>query len=114
MKCILYSKASKTIKVGWVKEILEEFWTTFDINHISYPAYPNDGIFNEEARGKLKEILKKVKGAKLMKIKDGLLGLRGHKYFLWKDWGPLAWWDFVENNDKVRFTIDRIVFKLSM
>ena len=48
-----------------------------------------------------------------MKIKDGLLGLTGHKYFLWKDWGPLVWWDFVENNDKVRFTIDKIVFKMS-
>ena len=86
---------------GWIQKILEEFWITFDINHISDPAYPNDGIFEEEAKEKLGEIMKTVKDAKLMKIKEGELGLKGNKYFLWKDWGPLAWWDFDEPLKKV-------------
>ena len=94
-------QASKSIDDGWVKNILEEFWMTFAINHISIPASPNDGIFQGDTREKVGKILEKVKGAKLMKVKQGVLGLKGNKYFVWKDWGPLAWWDFDEKDKKV-------------
>ena len=36
-----------------------------------------------------------------MKVKQGVFGLEGNKYFVWKDWGPLAWWDFDEKDKKV-------------
>ena len=94
-------QASKSIDDGWVKNILEEFWMTFAINHISIPASPNDGIFQGDTKEKVAKILEKVKGAKLMKVKQGVLGLKGNKYFVWKDWGPLAWWDFDEKDKKV-------------
>ena len=80
---------------------MEEFWTTFAINHISHPANPNDDIFKKESKEKLNKILEKVKGAKLMKVNKGALGLNGNKYFVWKDWGPIAWWDFDEKDNKV-------------
>ena len=74
---------------------------TFAINHISTPASPNDGIFQGDTKEKVDKILEKVKGSKLMKVKQGVLGLKGNKYFVWKDWGPLAWWDFDEKDKKV-------------
>ena len=61
----------------------------------------NDGIFQGDTKEKVAKILEKVKGAKLMKVKQGVLGLEGNKYFVWKDWGPLAWWDFDEKDKKV-------------
>ena len=74
---------------------------TFAINHISTPASPNDGIFQGDTKEKVDKILEKVKGSKLMKVKQGVLGLKGNKYFVWKDWGPIAWWDFDEKDNKV-------------
>ena len=83
--------------------MLEKFWVTFDIGQFSIAAKPDDGIFTEAAKSKLSHILASVKGAMFMKVKEGALGLSGNKYFLWKDWGPIAWWDIAETNDKVRF-----------
>ena len=98
---VWYLQVSKSIDEGWVKKILEEFWMTFAINHISTPASPNDGIFQGDTKEKVDKILERVKGSKLMKVKQGVLGLKGNKYFVWKDWGPLAWWDFDEKDKKV-------------
>ena len=86
---------------GWIKNILEEFWTTFDIQKFSAPANPNDGIFTEKSKQNLDQILKTIPDAKLRKVKDGVLGMKGNKYFLWKDYGPIAWWDIAENDIKV-------------
>ena len=74
---------------------------TFDVHKFSSPANPDDGVFTEDARTKLNQILESVEGAKFMKLKEGALGLTGNKYFVWKNWGPIAWWDIVERDKLV-------------
>ena len=81
--------------------MLEDFWVTFDIHNAAFLANKEDGIFTKDAVEKLDQITKITEGAELMKVKEGALGLTGHKYFLWKGWGPIAWWDIVEKKHEV-------------
>ena len=89
--------------------MLEDFWVTFDIHNAAFPADKEDGIFTKDAVEKLDQITKITKGAQLMKVKEGALGLTGHKYFLWKGWGPIAWWDIVEKKHEVIKQLSNII-----
>ena len=95
------SQAANRKNKDWVHKVLEDFWVTFDIHNAAFPANKEDGIFTKDAMEKLDQITKITNGAQLMKVKEGALGLTGHKYFLWKGWGPIAWWDIVENEREV-------------